>query len=161
MSALIDRLFIKKDADAIRTLWEDRSTHLLLEQEIGKEILNNDNLILEMPLTQIMFILTLSPFSSGENECHDIAEIIYWGMDKTDIIPMAFEHKGFDLACRCLLSLSFFKGKMKQRTERYGCPSVSFYRKIGIEAFRKIGKVDISRHFCQWEVFLGEVILLV
>jgi len=78
MSALIDKLFTKSQADAIRQLWEDKSSRLFIEQEIGKEILNSPDVIKELPLAQLMFIASMSPFASSSDECYTIAEIVYY-----------------------------------------------------------------------------------
>ena len=159
MSALIDKLFTKPQADAIRHLWEDKNSRLLIEQEIGKQIIQHDDIIHELPLTQIMFITAMSPFASSSNECHNVAEIIYWGINRTDILPYISEHQGKELAYRCLISLGLFKKALNYRCNRRGAPSPDFYRNIGISCFAQIGEEDISEHFAQWEGFLGEMFI--
>ena len=156
MSALIDELFNKSQADAIRKLWEDKSSRFLLQQEIGKKILDSEYFVGELPLTQLMFITTLSPFATSDKECHLVAEIIYWGMHRTDILPLISEHKGKDLAYRCLISLGFFTSAIEKKWKRRGSPSPSFYREVGINAFNQIEMKDISKHFIGWESFLKE-----
>ena len=156
MATLIDSLFQDKDADGIRKLWEDKSSHLMLEQEIGKKLIELDIIIDELPLTQLMFISTLSPFASSKKECYAVAEIIYWGIQKEDILPLVTEHQGRSLAYRCLVSLGFFKPALIKRHKRYGAPSLSFYREVGIKSFSHIGMEDIGSHFKQWEHFLNE-----
>ena len=37
MATLIDKLFSGSQADAIRSLWEDKNSRLFIEQEIGKK----------------------------------------------------------------------------------------------------------------------------
>lgn len=156
MAALIDQLFIKSQADAIRKLWKDSSSRSLIQQEIGKKLLDHDGIISELPLTQVMFIVSLSPFAESEKECNEVAEIVYWGMHKSDIIPMVTEHNGKELAYRCLISLGFFKGYLIRRWERLGAPSPSYYRWVGIKSFKEIGRDDIGNHFGKWEGFIGE-----
>lgn len=156
MAALIDRLFVKSQADAIRTLWEDTSSRSLIKKEIAKTLLDNDQIINEFPLTQLMFIMSLSPFADSENECNNVAEIIYWGIHRIDIIPMVTEHNGKELAYRCLISLGFFKPILVRRWKRQGAPSPDFYRQVGIESFKRIGMVDIGNHFGKWEGYIGE-----
>lgn len=159
MSALIDKLFTKAQADAIRNLWEDKNSRLLIEQEIGKQIIDTDKIIQELPLTQIMFVASMSPFASSSNECYSVAEIIYWGINTPDVLPSVTEHQGKDLAYRCLISLGMFKKTLIHRCDRHGAPPPSFYRRVGISSFSKIGKEDISEHFLQWENFLSEMFI--
>lgn len=158
MAAFIDKLFNKSQADAIRKLWEDTSSRSLLQKEIGKELLNTDQIINELPLTQIMFMMSLSPFANSEKECFDVAEIVYWGIEKNDVLPLVTKHNKQELAYRCLISLSLFKKVMIKKYERYGSPSPDFYRNVGIQSFSLIGKQDISSHFCKWESFIGEML---
>jgi len=156
MTALIDKLFVKSQTDAIRKLWEDTSSRTLIQQEIGKKLIDHEEIIAELPLTQIMFIVSLSPFADSEDECNNVAEIIYWGFQQPNIIPMITEHKGKELAYRCLVSLGFFKHHLIRRTERRGAPSITFYRQIGINCFNQLGRKDIGNHFAKWENFIGE-----
>lgn len=155
MSTLIDSLFPKSKADAIRSLWLDVECRPLIQKEIAKELLN-DHTVIELPLTQIMFISSLSTFADSEKECYDVAEIIYWGITKTDVFPLISEHKGKELAYRCLISLSLFKEALNKKYERHGAPSPDFYRKVGISSFEQIEMKEISHHFRQWEGFIGE-----
>ena len=156
MSALVDKLFDKKQADAIRKLWKDRNSRFLIQKEIGKQLIRCESVIEEIPLTQIMFITSTSSFANSENECYDIAGIIYWGLNKTDILPMVTKHQGEELGKRCLISLGFFGGVIAKKYERYGAPSPSFYRNIGTSSFYQSGKDDIGDHFSKWELFMQE-----
>ena len=159
MSSLIDKLFSESQADAIRQLWEDRNSRLFIEREIGKEIIDSDGLIEELPLTQLMFIASMSPFASSSNECHKVAEIVYWGIKTTDVLPLITEHQGKALAYRCLISLGIFKQALIHRCNRHGAPSPDFYRNIGKSSFNQIGMKNISEHFVQWESFLSEMFI--
>ena len=157
MSALIDKLFPQDKANAIRKLWEDKSSRLLLEREIGKCLVEHEGIIEELPLTQLMLITSLSPFASSARECYDVAEIIYWGIKQEDILPRVTEHfDSKELAYRCLISLGLFKKVIISKCERYGAPSPKFYRGIGVTSFKRIGKENISSHFVQWESFMSE-----
>jgi len=159
MAALIDKLFEKSQADAIRKLWEDNSSRSLIQQELGKKLIDSDDFIDEFPLTQIMFISTMSPFASSVNECYSVADVVYWGIHRVDILPLVSEHKGKELAYRCLISLSMFEAALVKRYNRYGAPSPSFYRKVGEKSFEQIGMNDIGKHFYQWENFIREMFI--
>lgn len=160
MDALIDSLFSTSQSNAIRTLWEDENSRLFIEQEIGKELIESDKILDQSPLAQLMLIMSLSTFADSPEECHEVAEVVYWGLEKTDVVPSVLEHKGKDLAYRCLISLGFFKSAMVARTNRYGAPSVDFYRSQGISAFHTIGKNNISRHFVHWECYINEMFVV-
>lgn len=159
MRALIDKLFSKDPADAIRKLWEDENSRLLIQKEIGKELLNNDSIIDDLSLVQLMLITSLSHFAESEDECHDVASIIYWGFNKPDILPLITEHEGKELAYRCLISLGFYSEALHKRCQRYAAPSPSFYRAVGISSFKQIGKDNIGLHFYQWENFISEMFI--
>lgn len=157
MGALIDKLFPQDQADAIRTLWEDKSSQLLLEQEIGKRLISYDGIIEELPLAQLMLITSLSTFADSPDECYNVASIIYWGINKEDILPRVAEClSNREIAYKCLVSLGFFREALIARWERHAAPSPNFYRKVGINSFNRIGMEDVGSHFYQWESFMGE-----
>jgi len=156
MGALIEKLFTQSQSEAIKKLWEDKSSRLLIQKEVGKRLLNKDEIILDLPLHQIIFLTSLSSFADSERECWDVAEVVYWGINHDDIFPMVSQHYGKDLAYRCLISLSFFKSYMGEKCNRHGAPSPEFYRGVGVQSFHSIGEDDISEHFYKWECFLSE-----
>lgn len=160
MAALIDKLFPEAEANAIRKLWEDKNSRLLIQQEIGKTLISQENIIEELPLTQIMFITSLSPFASSEKECYNVASIIYWGISKDNILPyITDQQETKELAYKCFISLGMFKQALVRRWERHGAPSPRFYREVGIKSFRLIGMHDIGDHFMQWESFMSEMFI--
>ena len=75
-------------------------------------------------------------------------------VNTTDIFPLITEHKGKELAYRCLISLGFFNSALESRCKRRGSPSPSFYREIGIKTFNELKMVEISKHFLNWESFI-------
>jgi hypothetical protein len=160
MDALINNLFTSPQANAIRQLWEDKSSRLLIEKEIGKQLLANNELLISLPLAQLMAIMSLARFSSSQTESYDVAAIVYWGAKTTDIMPMVTEHSGKELAYRCLIALGLFKEAMKAKTNRHAYPPITFYRTVGISSFEALGMIDISHHFCQWEGYLEEMFVL-
>ena len=157
MGVLIDQLFPESQANAIRKLWEDKSAHLLLEQEIGKQLVSYNGIVDELPFTQLMLITSLSSFAYSADECHDVASIIYWGLKKKDILPMVTEYQSpREYAYKCLISLGLFKQALIARWKRHAYPSPTYYRKGGVASFKQIGMDAISGHFVQWEGFMGE-----
>lgn len=159
MSALIEKLFNKSQTTAIQKLWDDADSRGAIEEAIAQRILNSDEIIEESPLAQIMFLMTLSPFASNVSECHDVAEIIIWGLKKDNVLPSIVEHRKEDLAYRCLISLCLFKDALTYKCNRHGAPKPEFYRQVGISTFHQLGKNDISLHFRQWEAFIPEILI--
>lgn len=159
MPAFIEQLFSKKDVQLIRSLWEDQSVRSLLQKEIGKKLIDQNKIVSGPPLTQIMLVVSLSPFAESDKECNDISCIIFWGIDKADIFPLITEHKNKELAYRCLLSTSLFKEHMDKKWKYHGAPSTDFYRKVGIQTFKNIGMEDIGNHFDQWGSFINEMFI--
>jgi hypothetical protein len=157
MASLIDKLFPESQVNAIKDLWKDKSSQLLLRQEIGKALINYEDILIDLPLSQLMFITSLSNFANSDTECHDVAAIIYWGINRNDILPYVTEQQECkELAYKCLISLGMFKAVLVKRWERSGAPSPNFYRGVGIKSFEIIGMNDISCHFYQWENFISE-----
>ena len=156
MPSIINSLFEPTQSQAIQKLWEDRASRFLIQKEIGKKLLDKDVIVLDLPLTQIMFLTSLSDFASSENECYEVAEVVHWGINHKDILPLVSEHNGKELAYRCLISLGFFRTRIEERSKRYGSPSCIFYRNVGKKTFISIGKQDIGEHFYSWENFLSE-----
>jgi len=157
MRPLIDRIFNESQSDAIRQLWSDKDCKDLIERQIGIELFKSEEIIDEMPLTQLMLLTSLADFSSSSQECYDVAEIIIWGVKKEDILPSIIEHRKEELAYRCLLSLGFYKKALVKKWNRHGAPSPDFYREIGAKTFWALGKKEISNHFYQWEGFMSEM----
>ena len=156
MEKLINELFERKDSIIINDLIRDKNIEKLMVKEIGKKLLDNDNIILESPINQLILMVANSTFADSEEECCTIVSIIQWGIRTTDIIPMASEHRGRDLAYRCLLSLGFLQKYMYYRYKIRAYPHPSFYRNIGSQSFKNIGMTEISNHFDKWENFISE-----
>ena len=157
MNTLIDRLFPEDKAVYVKRLLEDDSSRFLLEKEIAKMLLRDEDVVGVEPLAQIVVTVSMSTFASSKEECYDVAFILYWGIDKTDILPMITQHHGKELAYRCLISRSLFADRLEERRKRHGAPSGDFYKQMGIMSFNQIGMPDIGAHFDKWEGFIGEV----
>jgi len=161
MKDILKRLF-KDQANAADILLADSATCDQIELEIAKAILNEDEIVVENPISQLRVIVSsMSPFASSKDECNDITDIIIWGMKSSDdvvdkIIPMITEHQGYELAKRCLISLSFFEQHMFNRWQRTAAPSPDFYRKVGISSFKTSGHSDIGYNFDNWSFFIKE-----
>lgn len=157
MSALIEKLFTEEQVGGIRKLWDDKNCRLLIEQQIGIKLLENQEIIQDSPWVQILCITSLASFASDDQECIMVANILSWGMTKTEILPLVSEHKGKDLAYRCLISLSFHTKAIERRHQRRGAPSPDFYRHVGQQSFHQLNMPEIEAHFNKWTAFLPEM----
>ena len=158
MINLISRLFDSSQIPSVIKLWQDQNSRLLIEKEIGKNLLSSSD-ILDSSFSQLLILTSLSPFASSENEKAEVAGIIFWGIKHNDILPLVTEHQNKELAYRCLISLGFFRKALEERCNRYGAPSPDFYRTIGIGAFSRNKMEDIGEHFFKWENFINEIFL--
>ena len=161
MIPLIQKLFNESDIKHIESLISDNSDIISIHKEIGIRLIGSDAIIPELPFDQLLVILSVSPFANNSEECHDVANIITWGIHEKDILPSVVDqhHKPKELAYRCLISLSFFKSTLIHKHDRYGAPSPEFYRGIGINSFKQVGMDVISQHFLQWENFINDVFI--
>jgi hypothetical protein len=156
MMDLVQKLFNNR-AEVIQKLLEEKDSKFLVEKVVAKELMNKDEFTIENPWSQIRVIISLSPFASSKEECYEVTDIIIWGAQEKDILPMITEHQGYELAKRCLISNSFFESRMKERCERHGAPSPKFYRQIGQSCFKQAGRPEIGSHFDKWTLFLKEL----
>ena len=157
MENLLKQLFSESETQAILTLCSEPD-QTLLSQAIGKKLLDSQDIINALPLQQLMFIMSLSPFADNLNECNDVAKIVYWGIQRIEILPLRSEQQDQEFAYKCLISLSLYKPALIVRKERYGAPDPEFYRSEGQKSFLRIGMTEISYHFPKWEYFLNEMI---
>lgn len=129
-----------------------------IRQQIGYLITGSDEIITDCPFDQLKMTMSAAKFANDEWECVEVARMVYWLINKKDILPMVHCHKGFDLASRCLISIALFRKSLEFRTKHRGCPSVMFYRKIGIKTTAEEGLPNISSHFDNWSAFIGETL---
>ena len=157
MINLINRLFSGSQIESIIKLWQDKNSRLLIEKEIGKHLLESDEVLSDSPFNQLLVITSLSPFASSDDERQSVAHIIYWGIKRGDMLPLCTEHQGKELAYRCLISLGFFKKALIERYKRHSAPSPDFYRDVGINAFNQARMIEIGNHFYKWEIFINDI----
>lgn len=167
MENLVNKLFTPSEAQAINSLWRDKELRLLIKQQIGRKIIEQEKIIVDAPFSQLILIVSLSPFAETEQECVNMASIIYWARNKVDILPYLINHIDYEsghvnykeFAYSCLISLGFFKKALVQRFQRRAAPSPSYYRQAGAYSFDKIGMDGISHHFAKWENYIGEMFI--
>ena len=158
MEALLYELFSESEKSSIKTLEQDDSSRILLYKEAAKRLMVSD-IIGGHSKDQLLLITALSPFASDEEECIEVANILYWGIKVIDIRPFITEHNGAEFAYRALICLSLFKRMLINKHERRAAPSPDYIRMTGISNFKLIGQDDIAEHFCKWEAFLSEQLM--
>ena len=144
--------------DAAWGLLIDKSCSVQMRGKIGYSVAGSDDIISDMPMEQLMMIMSAARFASNDDECVSVAKMIYWLINKPDALPMVHCHYGFDLAARCLISISLFRKAIEWRTRLRGSPPVTFYREVGIRTSNDIGMPEIATHFDNWSGFIGETI---
>ena len=106
------------------------------------------------PFDQILLVVMQADFAETDQERVSVASILC--VPRKTVFPMVTEHRGLELAGRCLISLGLFGHAMEARKQR-GYPPPCFYRNVGKSTFAKAGMQEISEHFEKWEWFLGEL----
>jgi len=159
MLSIIEQLVGSNEVSAINSLMSSEKNTLSILKSLGHMMLEKDDIFVIDSQGQIMLIVAAAPFIKSDEECIQVTEIVKWGMKEPNVFPIITEHKDKDLAYRCLISCSFFHSAMENRTNRYGAPSISYYRNIGIKTFKDIGYEDVSDDFSKWECYLNEMFL--
>ena len=153
----------KRISGILRGLWDERAltsgknnpnNHLL--RALYRETSNQPVLSLIPSVDQLMIIFSNADFASSDAERVEVAGIFRTYIFKRDPFPMASQHEGRDLACRCLVSLGLFKQRMEYHCRYHEAPSPSFYRQVGIAEFDCINRRDLSHNFVNWENFFSE-----
>lgn len=86
MSALLNKLFSESQVNSILNLLEDKSSRLLVQKEIGKQLISHDDIIEELPFEQCLSIVSISPFATSELECSEVA-----AMKEGDFLPFSLK----------------------------------------------------------------------
>ena len=148
-------------AQAACSLLDDTSVSLSMKRTLGKMLLSR-GITLYDPFDQLLLLTSQAPFATEEEECVLIAKFIYrfihTKQDET-VLPMVTQHRGVDLASRCLISLAMFYKNLEFRHQRYGSPSPTYYRHAGIWNFETSDLEALAAHFRSWELFLNEMLL--
>ncbi len=96
-------------------------------------------------------------FADSKEECQTVAIIVYKRLKEENPLPYIMDDKGFLLAEKTLVALSFFRPAMEYRSKYKGAPTSDFYRRASKLLFVKNGHESIAEHHEKWEAFLGEL----
>ena len=157
MTSLQDAVISRYGPAAWRLLGDDDCSPQV-RKKIGYQVAGSDEIIIDMPIQQLMMIMSAASFATGDEECVAAARMVHWIIRKPNLLPMVHCHRGFDLAARCLVSIALFKKAMEWRTRFHGCPAISFYRAAGIRASEESGMEGVAEHFDNWSCFIGETL---
>ena len=142
------------------SLLDDEDVSLAVGRRLGREILAYQGIVYDMPREQLLCLLSMAGFADSADECSCVAGMVVKLLKKADILPLVTEHKGMELAARCLISLGIFMKAMVERTSRTNAPPPHFYRSVGRNMLVQKGRTDVAEHFRNWEAFLQELFVI-
>ncbi len=178
--SLIEEVFSSENPGALRTLWEDQASRLLLLEKIGKVMYAHpEKIFYTDPTNQLIAILSQAQFPHKSEEFIQVTGLItrtiYLDSEQPDILPnFAQYHKTLDkignknsrnanqissvrkkFGASCLISLVFFYKALKKR-EKAGYPSPTWYRLQGKTALYLAEMGDVTYNFEKWEAYLSD-----
>lgn len=155
--SLIDELYDDKSAKLIKVLYSEDPEQLYVA--FGTKILEKSETFLSSkPLDVLTFLCMTATFAENKEECHDVAIIVFNGLKRKDPLPYVLDDKGFILAEKTLVALSFFRAAMDRRAKK-GAPSSDFYRGLSKKLFVQNNRENIAEHHEKWESFLSEIFI--
>ncbi len=156
---IIDFIYSRKDCNHIRNLYKDKDLQSLIQQQIGKTLLDKRKVFVNGNSLDILAMICLNQnFTTDSKECLSVAVFICRGMKNSNPIPYFTETSGLNLASQILIALSFFKPGMIKRYH-HGAPSPGWYRRISQVLFSSNGYNNLAYHHQNWENFLSEVLI--
>lgn len=159
--SLIEQLYDEKSVELIRSLYKDDpdSRDKLYSAFADKILEKSDKILISSGLDIISLLCMTANFADSKEECQQVAVIVYKGLKYENPLPYIMEDKGFLLAEKTLVALSFFGLAMERRTKYHGAPSPIFYRNASKMLFETNGYPNIAEHHEKWETFLKEMFL--
>jgi len=159
--SLIEQLYDPKTVEIIRSLYatdiESRNT---LFKAFGQKIIEKQEVFLTAkPLDVLSLICGTASFADSNEECHQVALIVYRRLNDKNPLPYIMDDSGFLLAEKTLVALSFYSKAMERRWKYHSAPSPSFYRSASKLLFRKKDLNSIADHHEKWEAFFSEVFI--
>jgi hypothetical protein len=154
---IVDFLYSQKDCDYIRDLYKDDELKPLLQQQIGRKIMESGDTFINGDAIDILAMICLNQnFTSDTRECLSVSLFVVRGMTNPAPIPTVMENRGLDLASKTLVALSFFKPFMVKRWKQHAAPNPSWYRKASQAEFVRAGYTNLAINHRNWEGFLSE-----
>lgn len=157
---LINQLFKESQIPYIRQLWRDKNddqeSHKLIVRQIGRELEEQDKIILDNSLNQIVCILSNSSFANSEQEVIEVGTMIFYCLKKSDILPSLSDHRGKEFSSRALVSLALLEKAMDFLYQHRGAPKPEYYQNVAVVYLKRDNMVDVAEHFILWKNFLSE-----
>ena len=154
---IIDFIYSKSECANIRELYKDESSRPLLQQQIGKRILDRQHTLIDGSAIDTLAMICMNQnFTTDERECLSVSLFVCRGIKNVSPIPNVTDCSGIDLASKLLVSLSFFKPAMVKRWRHHGSPSPDWYRKVSQTTFAHHDYEGLAKHHWHWENFLSE-----
>ncbi len=155
--SLIEELYDEKSAKIIKVLYSEDPEQLYVA--FGTKILEkSETFLISKPLDILTLLCMTATFAENKEECHDVAIIVYNGLKRKDPLPYVLDDRGFVLAEKTLVALSFFRSAMEKRAKK-GAPPSEFYRGLSKTLFIKNNQENIAEHHEKWESFLSEIFI--
>jgi len=155
--SLIEELYDEKSAKIIKVLYSEDPEQLYVA--FGTKILEkSETILISKPLDILTLLCMTATFAENKEECHDVAIIVFNGLKRKDPLPYVLDDRGFLLAEKTLVALSFFRSAMEKRA-RKGAPPSEFYRGLSKTLFIKNNQENIAEHHEKWESFLSEIFI--
>ena len=157
---IIDFIYSKPECANIRELYKDEACRPLLQQQIGKRILDSQQTFIDGNAIDTLAMICLNQdFTKDEKECLSVSLFVCRGIKNLEPIPRVTDCSGIDLASKLLVSLSFFKPAMINRWKRYGSPSPNWYRRVSQTTFAHHNHEGLAKNHWYWENFLSEMLV--
>jgi len=154
---LIDELYDEKSVKLIKVLYSEDPEQLYVS--FGTKILEkSETFLISKPLDILTLLCMTASFAENKEECHDVAIIVFNGLKRKDPLPYVLDDRGFVLAEKTLVALSFFRSAMEKRAKK-GAPPSEFYRGLSKTLFIKNNRENIAEHHEKWESFLSEIFI--
>jgi hypothetical protein len=154
---LIDELYDEKSVKLIKVLYSEDPEQLYVS--FGTKILEkSETFLISKPLDILTLLCMTASFAENKEECHDVAIIVFNGLKRKDPLPYVLDDRGFVLAEKTLVALSFFRSAMEKRAKK-GAPPSEFYRGLSKTLFIKNNQENIAEHHEKWESFLSEIFI--
>ncbi len=155
--SLIEELYDEKSAKIIKVLYSEDPEQLYVA--FGTKILEkSETFLISKPLDILTLLCMTASFAENKEECHDVAIIVFNGLKRKDPLPYVLDDRGFVLAEKTLVALSFFRSAMEKRAKK-GAPPSEFYRGLSKTLFIKNNQENIAEHHEKWESFLSEIFI--
>jgi hypothetical protein len=157
MYGLIQCLYNKTQQEALEKLYadSDSSTQLLIRSTIANALKDYPKIIESHGADWLLCTLAMN--KKSEEDTVRVYQGVMNMLNKMSfgILTDDIKFKEMkDIADACLVGIGFFRKHMETLHNRKAAPSVSYYRKAGAVAFKRLGFEEIGKNFNDWTDFI-------